>query len=51
MKLKDEVEQLLKLPFCLIKFYHPCQLVCVFGSSDPGYYFRFSLERSRSIIS
>ena len=41
-RLKDEVEQLLNYRFqCLINFYTPCQLTYIFGSSDPGYYFRF----------
>ena len=50
-RLKDKVEQLLKLSFSVFNhnFYTPCQLICVFCSSDPGYYFRFPLQSSWSI--
>ena len=51
-RFKDEVEQLLQLSFSMFnQLLHFTQFICVFGSSDPGYYFRFPLQRSRSIRS
>ena len=40
-RLKDEVEQLLKLSFSMFnQFFHSVSThICVFGRSEPGYYF------------
>ena len=47
--LKDEVEQLLKLLFSMSnQLLRSVSTLYIFGSSDPGYYFRFPLQHSRS---
>ena len=50
VRLKDEMEQLLKLSFSMSDQLLYSVLTHInFGSLGPGYYFRFPLVRSRSI--